>query len=149
MSTHHYMQVDIYIFINLSSFTCCIFLPILQSIPVVYGTLSLYISLFVIHLCHRPFLDQTVSCKPLLYCILGICCFRTSDRKSVLYRCSFGRLFNITLTGSHSASFIGAKWKDGLSGKIIPFQESCDCHRESPPVVRVTKNDRVILIDTV
>ena len=40
MSPHHYMQVDIYIFINLSSFTCCIFLPILQSIPVVYGTLN-------------------------------------------------------------------------------------------------------------
>ena len=40
MSTHRYIQVDIYIFINLSSFTCCIFLPILQSIPVVYGTLN-------------------------------------------------------------------------------------------------------------
>ena len=54
-----------------------------------------------------------------------------------------------SITGSHSASFIGAKWKDGLSGEIISFQESCDCHRESPPVVRVTKNDCVILIDTV
>ncbi len=53
---------------------------------------------------------------------------------------------NVLFAMAHAAAFMGAKWNDLLSGKIITLQERIHRHGHRSPPIRISQEDHIICL---